>query len=170
VRIRPARPSDLRHLARIEDEGVAIFAEHFGDALPPAFRTPAPSGVDRQLAGTLLVAEADGAVVGFAHLTFPDGFAHLEQLDVLTSHRRQGIGSALVRAAMEEARWAGADRLSLCTYRDLPWNGPFYARLGFTEKERLEPFQARLRAHERELGLDAAGARTVMEVALDPGR
>ncbi len=170
MRIRLARPSDLRHLAAIEADGVGPFADHFGDALPAAFRTPPPSGVDRQLAGTLLVAEADGVVVGFAHLTFPDGFAHLEQLDVLASHRRQGIGSALVRAAMEEARWAGHDRLSLCTYRDLPWNGPFYARLGFTERQRLEPFQERLRSHERELGLDEAGARSVMEVALDPGR
>ena len=42
---------------------------------------------------------------------------------------RQGIGSALVRAAMREAWELGYDRLSLTTYRDLPWNGPFYARL-----------------------------------------
>jgi GNAT superfamily N-acetyltransferase len=166
VRIRLARPSDLRHLAAIEDAGVAIFEEHLGEELPEAFRTPAPSGVDRQLTGTVLVAEEDGVVVGFAHLIHPDGFAHLEQLDVLASHRRRGIGAALVRAAMEEARWAGHDRLSLCTYRDLPWNGPFYAALGFAEKPRLEPFQERLRAHERTLGLDEPGVRVVMEAPL----
>ncbi len=166
MRIRLARPSDLRHLAAIEDAGVPLFAAHFGDALPAAFADPAPSGVDRQLAGTVVVAEVDGVVVGFAHLTFPDGFAHLEQLSVLPSHGRRGIGAALVRAVMEEARWAGHDRLSLCTYRDLPWNGPFYASLGFAEKERPERFQERLRARELALGLDEAGVRVVMEVRL----
>ncbi len=37
---------------------------------------------------------------------------------------------------MAEARAQGFDRLSLCTYRDVPWNGPFYASLGFTEVAR----------------------------------
>lgn len=166
MRIRLARPSDLRHLAAIEDAGLPLFEEHLGDRMVPALRSPAPAGVDRQLSGTLLVADVDGEVVGFAHLTFPDGAAHLEQISVLPSHGRRGVGAALVRATMEEARWAGHDRLSLCTYRDLPWNGPFYARLGFTEVERLAPFQERLRAHERDLGLDDAGVRVVMDVAL----
>ena len=168
--VRLARPSDLRHLAAIEDAGVPMFEEYLGDAMVPVLASPAPAGVDRQLSGTLLVAADAGEVVGFAHLTFPDGYAHLDQLSVLPAHGRRGIGAALVRAVMEEARWAGHDRLSLTTYRDVPWNGPFYARLGFVEKHPLEPFQERQRAHERELGLDDAGVRTVMEVALDGGR
>ena len=169
MRIRVARPSDLRHLAAIEDAGVPLFEEHLGDAMVPVLASPAPAGVERQLTGTLLVAEDDGPggqVVGFAHLTFPEGFAHLDQISVLPTHGRRGIGAALVRAVMEEARWVGHDRLSLCTYRDLPWNGPFYVSLGFAEKERLEPFQERLRAHERALGLDEAGVRVVMEAPL----
>ena len=177
MRTRLARPSDLRHLAAIEDAGVRLFEEHLGDAMVPALRSPAPAGADRQLTGTLLVADhpdgprsPDGPVVGFAHLTFPEGFAHLEQVSVLPAYGRRRAGTALVRAVMEEARWAGYDRLSLCTYRDLPWNGPFYASLGFAERERLEPFQERLRAHERAVGLDEAGARSVMDVALDPAR
>ena len=170
VQIRLARPSDLRHLAAIEDAGVPMFEEYLGDAMVPVLASPAPAGVDRQLTGTLLVAADAGEVVGFAHLTFPDGHAHLDQLSVLPEHGRRGIGAALVRAVMEEARWAGYDRLSLTTYRDVPWNGPFYARIGFTEKERPEAFQEQQRAHERALGLDEAGVRTVMEVALDGGR
>jgi hypothetical protein len=67
---------------------------------------------------------------------------------------------------MAEARTRGFDRLSLCTYRDVPWNGPFYRSLGFTEVTDLAPYERRLRAKERALGLDVNGVRCVMEVAL----
>lgn len=133
--IRLARPSDLRHLARIEDVGAVLFDEYFG-ARSASLSAPAPSGGDRDLAGTILVAQVAEQVVGFAHLTTPDGSAHLEQVSVLPTYGRRGIGTALVRAAMEEARWSGHDRLSLCTFRDVPFNGPFYAALGSPRRRR----------------------------------
>ena len=118
--------------------------------------------------GFLLVAAIDeqGPPVGFVHVLVIDGHAHLEQLSVLPEHQRQGIGVALTRAAMDEARGQGFDRLSLCTYRDVPWNGPFYRGAGFTEVTDLAPYERRLRDKERELGLDVNGVRVVMEVAL----
>ena len=64
--------------------------------------------------------------------------------------------------ALEEARWRGYDEMSLCTYRDLPWNGPFHAGLGFVEVTELAPYQRRLHEHEIELGLEHNGARIVM--------
>jgi GNAT superfamily N-acetyltransferase len=161
--IRPSRPSDLRHLAAIEDAGGPLFSELFGPAIAPVLLSPAPSGLDRDLEpGFILVATLAGRLVGFAHVTDQDGHAHLEQLSVLPEHGRRGIGSALVEAALEEARWLGYDDMSLCTYRDVPWNGPFYARLGFAEVERLSAYQQRLHDRERALGLDANGVRIVM--------
>jgi len=168
VTIRLARPSDLRHLAAVEDSGAALFLEHLGAGLAPALVSPAPSGLDRDLQpGFILVAAEQDRPVGFAHVVDLDGHAHLEQLSVLPDHARRGIGTALVRAAMEEARWAGYDDLSLCTFRDVPWNGPFYARLGFAEVDHLAAYQRRLREHERALGLDADGVRVVMSRRLD---
>jgi len=164
--IRLARPSDLRHLAGIEDAGAVLFEERFGVGAMTTLGAPAPGGGERDLTGTLLVAVQDGSLVGFAHLTGPDGRAHLEQLSVLPSYGRRGIGAALVRAVMEEARWGGHDVLSLCTFADVPWNGPFYRSLGFVEVEELEPFQARLRQHERALGLDDVARRVVMTAQL----
>lgn len=171
--VRLARPSDLRHLAAVEDAGAVLF-EPYVVVGSTALSAPAPSGGERDLVGTLLVAPGPAGaaepIVGFAHLAEPDGHAHLEQVSVLPAYGRQGIGTALVRAAMEEARWAGHDRISLCTFRDVPFNGPFYTRLGFRETDVLEPFQERLRAVERVLGLDDAGTRVVMVAPLRRGQ
>lgn len=146
-----------------------LFREHLTH-LPPALTAPAPTGGERaDQPGHLLVGVVGGEVVGFVHVVLlPDGHdvrAHLEQLSVLPEHGRRGLGTRLVRAAAEEARWDGFEVLSLCTYRDLPWNGPFYERLGF---DVVEPtgVLAEVRAHERALGLDGAGERVAMELRL----
>lgn len=171
IAIRRARPSDLRRIAAIEDAGGPLYAEHFGERTVPALTARAPSGAERDGQGFLLVAVDDRRLVGFAHVVPHELHAHLEQLSVLPAYHRRGIGSDLVRAAMEEARWAGYDRMSLSTYRDVPWNGPFYAGLGFVEVDEadLERFQRDVRAAERALGLDEPGVRVVMERPLRRG-
>ncbi|WP_370039515.1 hypothetical protein, partial [Nocardioides sp.] len=63
--VRPARPSELRHLAAIEDSGAAPFADWFGEAVVPALLAPAPSGTSRDAAdGALLVAVDPAYAVG----------------------------------------------------------------------------------------------------------
>ena len=61
--------------------------------------------------------------------------------------------------------------MSLTTYRDVPWNGPFYAALGFVEVDEAhqERFQRDVRAAERSLRLDEPGVRVVMERPLRRG-
>lgn len=167
VAIRHARPSDLRRISAIEDAGGPMFVEHFGDRMVPALTAKAPSGAERDGSGFLVVAADDRRLVGFAHVVPHDVHAHLEQLSVLPDYHRRGIGTALLRAAMEEARWAGHDRMSLTTYRDVPWNGPFYAGLGFVEVERPERWQLDIRSRERALRLDEPGVRVVMERRLE---
>lgn len=177
LRVREARPSDLRHLAAVEDSGAALFRDWCGERLVPALVALAPSGVEREAQpGRLLLAEDpayDGGPVGFAHVLWlrdDHGLpaAHLEQLSVLLpGHGRRGVGTALVRAACEEARWEGHRSISLCTFRDAPWNGPFYRRLGFREEPRPAAYLRRLREHEQALGLDACGVREVLVRGLD---
>lgn len=59
------------------------------------------------------------------------GTAHLQQLAVDPAHGRRGLGSALVDACCEQARQRGYGQLTLTTFRDVPYNAPWYARLGF---------------------------------------
>jgi ribosomal protein S18 acetylase RimI-like enzyme len=168
-RVRDARAADLKHIAAIEDSGGPLFEEAFGDLTGDALLSPAPSGGERiDEPGFLLVVGPVGAPVGFAHVEIVDGFAHLGQVSVRPEAMRRGYGTALVRAAMREAWQLGYDRLSLTTYRDVPWNGPFYRSLGFEEEARPEPFEIRAREHQTAIGLDRHGPRIVMSVALRP--
>jgi hypothetical protein len=67
----------------------------------------------------------DEADVLVAYLTsrVVDGCAHIEQVSVRLSHARRGIGAALIDHL-------GAS-VTLTTFREVPWNAPYYARLGF---------------------------------------
>jgi GNAT superfamily N-acetyltransferase len=89
--------------------------------------------------------------------------AHLEEIDVAPAHGRQGLGTRLVSQVCE---WAAANRyasVTLTTFRDVPWNMPFYARLGFdiVSSARLSPALLAVVEDETRRGLDPA-RRVVM--------
>jgi predicted N-acetyltransferase YhbS len=87
----------------------------------------------RQQIPTTLVAVKDGAAVGSISLIVKDMDTHLHltpwlaSLYVAKEHRRQGIGAALVRRVIEEAKSLRVPRLYLYTpseerfYRGLGW-------------------------------------------------
>jgi len=109
-------------------------------------------------AGRAWVAERDGAVCGYALADIVDGTAHLEQVTVHPDHGRQGIGRRLIEAVAGWAADRGDRSMTLLTFRDVPWNGPYYRRLGFADVADgdLGPELAALRRHEAELGLDVS--------------
>lgn len=45
----------------------------------------------------------------------------------------RGLGRALIQHAADWARANGRTRLSLTTFAHIPWNAPYYARVGFRE-------------------------------------
>lgn len=154
-------------LADIERAADARFHALFGDAGWGA--TP---GEDRaQHPGFLLVVadEEDGTAVGFVHVLESQGIAHLEQLSVLPDHGSQGLGTALLTAAVGEATSRGHSRLTLRTYADVPWNAPFYARHGFTQiADPDDDFFVMLLENERRAGLGEFGSRVTMIRDLTP--
>jgi hypothetical protein len=101
-------------------------------------------------------------VAGFAVLELLDGAVHLEQLSVDPGYGRRGIGAALLAATAQAARDAGADRVTLLTYADVPWNAPWYARHGWQVTTHLTPGLQALRRREVDLGLDQHGRRVAM--------
>ncbi len=162
-RIRPAIPVEYPALVEIEEAADRLFD------LAGYGSTPGPASV-AELSGAQLVLVAGDPPVGYARMEVVDGRAHLEGLSVRPSSMRRGIGGALVNAVCAEAREAGYSEITLCTFADVPWNGPFYAGLGFTElaEAELTPGLHTLRDTEREIGLDAMGRRIVMIRSLAP--
>lgn len=110
--------------------------------------------IEAQQNGRLAIAVKKGEPVGFALLQILDGLALLAEVDVLPSHGRRGLGKALVLRVMEMAAREGYGHLYLTTFRHVPWNYPFYRRLGFTliPEESLPPAMAGLLAEETQLG------------------
>jgi ribosomal protein S18 acetylase RimI-like enzyme len=81
--------------------------------------------------GSLFVAEENASLVGFALCSPLESGLHLDELDVLPAAGRRGIGTALVNAVVDLARQRGLPYVTLSTLSSIPWNAPWYARLGF---------------------------------------
>ena len=73
----------------------------------------------------------DGVIVAYLLLEQVDGAAHIEQVTVHPEHSRQGIGAQLIVAGDSWARERELPAVTLTTFRDVPWNAPYYERLGF---------------------------------------
>lgn len=92
----------------VSDEEIADLTESHGGA-------PVPGWWDRvrdHSLGWVTARSADGLLVGFVNVAW-DGADHAFLIDTKTrpSHQRQGLGSAVVRRAVEEARAAGCEWL-----------------------------------------------------------
>ena len=74
-----------------------------------------------------------GEPIGFAIAFEVDGAAHLHEMDIDPKHGRRGVGRQLIGAVTSWALARGHTRLTLSTFRDVAWNGPYYEGLGFRE-------------------------------------
>lgn len=163
-RIRSARREDAPHLPEIERAAGERFATTGEDLGGEELGGP-DWFLDAQQRGLLWVAvDRRDLPIGFALFeAFPESL-HLEEIDVHPDHAGHGLGRRLLRAGAETARRRGYERITLTTFRWVPWNAPYYERLGFRE---LPPtrWDAALRErvrHETAEGLDPA-RRLVME-------
>jgi GNAT superfamily N-acetyltransferase len=122
-------------------------------ASPPTEISRLQSALDAE---ALWVADlADAGIVAFAVTETLASSLHLSELSVLSAHGRRGVGAALVRHAERRAAQLGLGQLTLSTFSDVPWNGPFYAKLGFRvlADHEITPDLAAVRAREQASGL-----------------
>lgn len=78
-----------------------------------------------------VVAPAGGPPAGYALVDDVDGQAHVEQVSVDPAWSRRGLGRMLLDHVAAVARGEGRATVTLTTFRDVPWNAPYYARCGF---------------------------------------
>lgn len=102
-----------------------------------------PAVVERLLAhdrGALLVAAADGAIVGAAIAAWDGWRGHIYRLAVLPERRRQGIGRRLVEAGHERLRGLGATRVNVAVGERDGGSVAFWAQLGYGRDSEISRF------------------------------
>ena len=167
--MRQSRQDDLIKLSAVERSAASIFREvdlawlADGATMDPTILAAACRN------GMLWVAADDAdEPVGFLVAQELDGKLHIAELSVEASCQRRGIGARLVERAIGHGRELGMSAITLSTYRDLKWNGPFYARLGFREVDPglAGPGHRGKQREEAEAGHDPA-RRCIMWMQLD---
>ena len=139
-RIRPAAPADAEHLARLAD---AVSSEPEGWLISIAGEWRSAADERRYLkalrryphAAVFVAEEGNGVIVGRLSVgrdPHPSS-AHVADVGLMVamSARRQGVGRALLEAAIAWARTAGVRKLELHVF---PWNEPalrLYKSFGF---------------------------------------
>jgi ribosomal protein S18 acetylase RimI-like enzyme len=136
--IRPAALPDGPALAELDAVSWPVELQ----VVPPQPATE-PFFTDRRQPQDVLVAEIDGALVGYLrlgrHMSIADNdhVLHIDALVVAPTARSHGVGSLLLDAAVDEARRRGVRKLGL---RALSTNDRalrLYQRHGFAEEGRL---------------------------------
>jgi GNAT superfamily N-acetyltransferase len=148
--IRAVRDDELDELREIERSAGKGFADlgmqAIADDEPPSIDTLR----DYQRAGRAWV--HGDPPVGYLIADRVDGCLHIEQVSVRHDHAGRRIGAGLIEHV---AGWARAP-LTLTTFAEVPWNAPYYERLGFRRLADAELTEGlrRIRAAEAAHGLD----------------
>jgi len=132
TRIRSTMPVDLDNLVILEVQAGQIF--HSVGMSEVADDVPDQDALRRsQEQGLSWVAEVHGEIAGYIVATVLDGNAHIGQVSVAPEYARQGIGHLLISHVEDWGRRHSRPATTLTTFRDVPWNSPYYETLGYRE-------------------------------------
>lgn len=144
----------MEDLSRVELAASERYREAGYDPGPWPPTSPQDFADYRDL-GLLWVATADARAVGFAVVDIYGPYFHLEEIDVLPECQGRGIGAALIRDVIGEARRRGFGAITLRTFLTTPWAVGLYEKMGFRrwDPEPLPEYLQELIDHERTDGL-----------------
>lgn len=128
--VRRALEADLARLVVIEAEA----GQRFHSVGMPLVARHAPDSAGLQTAlcmQRLWVAQVGPRVVGYVAATGLDGLAHVAQVSVEQASAGRGIGRRLMEVVEASGRDSGCPATTLTTFHDVPWNAPYYRRLGY---------------------------------------
>jgi len=157
--IRIVDASELERLREIEVAAGAAFAdigmdEVASDAPPPVATL---ASYQRDGRAWVCVDEARRSlVVGYVLAEEIDGCGYVEQVSVHPDYARRRIGRDLIDVVETWSMEMGLSAMTLTTFVEVPWNGPYYQRCGFRflQDDELTPGLLRIRAEEATAGLD----------------
>lgn len=138
VLFRAARRDDLPDIVRmLADDELGSEREKAGDPLPESYYG-AFEQINSDPNHQLIVAESNGRIMGTFHLIFLPSIsyqgglrAQIESVRVDRQYQNLGIGSEMMRWAIERAKERGAHIVQLTTHNSRQDAHRFYERLGF---------------------------------------
>ena len=157
--IRYARPEELVVLPTIERAAAVQFrSTPYAALADDADENPVSAEIDLDHEYVWVAVDQQDYPIAFAIVHLLDESVHLHELDVHPRYARQGLGRRLIAVVAGWARDRGATALTLTTFGDIPWNGPYYARLGFRTLDltALKPALQAVRQAEADAGLPMA--------------
>jgi GNAT superfamily N-acetyltransferase len=132
--VRQARPEDVGRLQAIQLAAGNTFRDIGMPAAADTFPLPPESLSGYRRAGRAWVAADEyDEPIGFVVFDVVDGCAHIEQVSVHPAHAGQRIGAMLLDYVADWAVDQHMPAMTLITFRGVPWNAPYYERLGFRE-------------------------------------
>ncbi|HAZ4814852.1 TPA: GNAT family N-acetyltransferase [Enterobacter cloacae] len=166
ITVRPTRPGDVTALPAIERAAGQRFRDYPELAwLAEGEVISAEQHLDYAERGLSWLALANELPVGFILAETHVSSLFIVELSVHLDWQGKGIGRRLIACVADQARKRGLASLTLTTFRDVPWNAPFYARLGFEMITTLTPELREKREEETAHGL-AYDARCAMRLPL----
>ncbi|HEC5280809.1 TPA: GNAT family N-acetyltransferase [Enterobacter cloacae] len=166
ITVRPTRPGDVTALPAIERAAGERFRDYPELAwLAEGEVISAEQHLDYAERGLSWLALANDQPVGFILAELHASSLFIVELSVHLDWQGKGIGRRLIACVADQARKRGLASLTLTTFRDVPWNAPFYARLGFEMITTLTPELREKREEETAHGL-AYDVRCAMRLPL----
>jgi GNAT superfamily N-acetyltransferase len=165
-RVRLAGAADVPLLAPLERAAAGRFATIGLERIAQG-RPTSETEYRAAIAGGRLwvvVAEEGGPAVGLVIADLLDGEGFLAEIAVHPAHGGHRLAAPLIAAVADWAAGMGCRRLTLTTFRDVPWNRPYYERLGFRvlDEAAAGPGLRAVRDQERAHGVDNHGPRVCM--------
>lgn len=155
--VRFAGPAELERLQHIELSAGRWFAEIGMEEIardePFSLSELSEYRDDDRL---FVFADDENVPVAYLLVDVVDGCAHIEQVSVHADHAGKKIGRVLIDRVDGWARQRGLGAVTLTTFRDVPWNAPYYQRCGFRilDAGEITPQLRVVRREEARHGLD----------------
>lgn len=133
--IRQSIPDEIELLQAIENDAAILFdtipGYEYCCTLP--CRTFDEHSEVLQKGASLVAFDQSGGIAGFALILPVDNRPHLLELAVARQHQGKGVGTMLLDGVKQWVLANNHSDITLTTFREIPWNMPWYQRSGFEE-------------------------------------
>ena len=165
MKIRLATQHDFKYLPEIEKDAAKAYKKFVNDFDEDAPVTGVSFYENLKLSSVIFVAEISNHIIGFIIGYELDKQAYIHEISVQQNHSGKGIGSGLLNAFIQWSADNNYQNIILTTFKDIPFNMPFYQKIGFKvfdPNPALFPNLIKIRQEEKESGIEDQFERVCM--------